>query len=146
MNKRHEFLINQKNRTSLNKRGLSIFEVMIAILIVGITVTSILALQGTLSRAVFTAHAFVDRIAFIKSFFVEADRDKLYEDDEPHKKVIETPQLTMTYKVTKPTGKGLKTFKHIQVEQIDAEWPTVFGKRQETMGVLRFMPKPERKK
>lgn len=122
------------------KKGLSILEVVIAILMVGISVTTLLGLQGILSRGVFTAHAFVDRIGYMTSFLTEADRDKAFEEEKAIKKVLETPKVTMTYKVSKPMGKGLKTMKKLIVESIEAQWPTVFGERREAIGVLRFVP------
>lgn len=127
-------------RKRMLRPGLSILEVMLAILMVGISVTTLLSLQGILSRSVYTAHAFVDRIGYITSFLAEADRDKLFEEEKTQKKALEVPKLTMTYKVAKPVGKGLKTIQNLIVEQIDAQWPTAFGERKETVGVLRFVP------
>lgn len=128
------------------KQGLSLLEVMLAILIVGISVTSILSLQGVLSRVVFTAHAIVDRAPWIASFFVEADKDKLYQEEKEHKKTVEVPKLTMVYSAVKPTSKVLKGYKHLMIDQIQAQWPTAFGIHKETISMLRFVPKVEKKK
>lgn len=130
----------------MNYKGLTIFEVMLAILIVGITVTSLLSLQGALSRAVFTSHAFIDRLGFIKSFFVEADRDRLFEKDKAAKKVVDNPPLTMSYSTAKATSKGLSRFQMIEVETVTADYPTVFGSRTEKFALLRFLPRTEKKK
>jgi len=127
------------------KPGLSLIEVVLAILMIGISVITILSLQGTLTRGVFLSHAFIDRIAFIRSFFVEADRDKLFEDEKTHKKVIEVPQLSMTYKTIKPTGKGLKGYKNLIIEQVEAEWPSPFGTKKETFNIVRSFPTVEKK-
>lgn len=128
------------------RRGLSIIEVMLAILIVGVTVTTLLGLQAILQRGIFTSHALVDRIGYIKTFFVEADRDKLYEQEKSQKKTIETPALSMTYTVAKPVGIGLKSYQQIEIERVVAEYPTVFGTRTETFARLRFLLRPEKKK
>lgn len=130
----------KKSGLQIAKNGLSIIEVVLSILIVGISVTTILGLQGVLSRSVFTGHAFIDRIGFITSFLTEADRDKAFDEEKGPTKVIEMPRLTMTYKVSKPAGKGIKTMQNLFVETIEARWPTVFGERREMIGVLRFAP------
>lgn len=126
--------------------GLSLLEVMVAVLIVGMSVTSLLILQGKLSRGVFTAHALIDRIPFIGSFFASADRDKLYLNKKQHKKMNDDPELTMTYSVSKPTSKPLASFSHLMVEKIDAQWPTVIGNRTETFAQLRCIPGKEKEK
>lgn len=125
--------------------GLSILEVMLALLIIGVSVTALLTLQGKLSRGVFFAHALVDRIPFITSFFVFAAKDKLYLEKNSHKKVIDDPELTMTYTATKATDKALAPFKHIMVEKIDAQWQTIMGRRTEQCAKLRFVPHREKK-
>ena len=56
------------------KSGLSLVEVIIAVLILGVATTSLLGLQGALIRGVFSAHALIDRLGFIRSFFVEVDK------------------------------------------------------------------------
>lgn len=132
-------------KRSANQKGLSIVEVMLAILVIGITVTSLLSLQGVLSRGIFSAHAFVDRIGYIKGFFVEVDRDKAYEEEKPQKKNIDTPKLTMTYTIGKPTGKALASYQMLEIEKIEAQYPTVFGNRTETFARFRFVVRPEKK-
>lgn len=118
--------------------GLSLLEALLAVLIVGVSVTTLLSLQGVLSRGVFTAHAFIERIPYIRSLFVQADKEKYYEGEKGHKKTIEIPALTMNYSVSKPTGKKLKGFDNLLIEKVTAEWPTVFGNRTETFTMARF--------
>jgi hypothetical protein len=125
--------------------GLSILEVMLALLIIGVSVTALLTLQGKLSRGVFFAHALIDRIPFITSFFVAADKDKLYLDKKAHKKVIEDPELSMTYAAATPSDKALVPFKYLILEKIHAQWPTVMGSRSESCAMLRFVPHPEKR-
>ena len=126
--------------------GLSLIEVMLAVLILGISVTTLLSLQGILSRGVYTGHAFIIRIAHIRNYFVQADLDKLYEAEPPPKKVLIDPELTLTYRAEKPASKGLKSYQNILIERVEASWPTVFGQRNETFGMLRFAPKPPKGK
>lgn len=124
--------------------GLSLLEVMLAVLIIGVCVTTLLALQGKLSRAVFTAHALIDRLPFVAGFFVSAEKDRLYLEKKLLIKTIEDPELTMTYSVSKSASKGLAQFQHLVIEKIDAQWPTIMGTRTETFAQARFVPRPEK--
>lgn len=125
--------------------GLSLLEVMLAVLIVGISVISILSLQGKLSRGVYTAHAVIDRLPFIKSFFAEASREGFYKRESGEKRVLDNPSLTLDYAVGKPSSKTLKQYQNIVIEQVKAEWPLFLGKRNETFGLVRFLPKASKK-
>ncbi len=127
----------------MNKPGLSIIEVLLAVLIVGVSVTTLLSLQGVLSRGVYSAHALIIRLPFMRSYFVEADRDALYERTEPQKKTIEDPQTELTYSVSR---KPLKQFEHTVVEQVLAQWSMAFGTRKETVTRVKFVPGKETKK
>ncbi len=129
----------------MNAKGLTIFEVVLAILIVGISVTTLLSLQGALSRVVFLSHAFVDRIGFIKSFFVEADRDRIFQKEKELKKVIDFPPLTMNYSIKKPTAKALKNASMLEVERVEASYRTILGPKSQTYARLRFVPRVEKK-
>lgn len=124
--------------------GLSLLEVMLAVLIIGVSVTTLLALQGKLSRGVFMAHALIDRIPYIAGFFVSAEKDRLYLERKSHTKKIEDPEVAMAYSVSKPTQKSLAQFQHLLVEKIDAQWPTIMGTRSETFAQLRFVARPEK--
>jgi hypothetical protein len=127
----------------MNKPGLSILEVMIAVLMVGVSVTALLSLQGVLSRSVYSAHGLIIRLPFIRSYFVEADRDGLYEKAEPQKKTIEDPLTQLTYSVEK---KAFKQFEHTVIERVDAQWTLAFGPRKEMATRIKFAPAKERKK
>ncbi len=126
------------------KPGLSLPEVVITLLIVGVSVPAVLTLQGSLSRAVFSSHSIIDRIPYIKSFFAQADRDKLYTRATGQKKIIDEPEMTLNYTVTKPTSKTLKGFDHLVIERVDASWPRLFGQRSETFVMARFMPEAQK--
>ena len=58
---------------------------------------------------------------------------------------VETPALTMTYTIAKPVSPALKSYQLIEVENIVAEYPTVFGTRTQTFGRLRFILRQEKK-
>ncbi len=123
--------------------GLSLVEVLIAVLMLGISVTTLFSLQGVLSRGVFTAHALIDRIPYIRSFFVEIDRDQLFKRESVKTKTIEYPVLRMNYSIGAVADKSLTSLKQLRLEKIEAEWPTPFGERKEIYARLRFVPQPE---
>ena len=122
--------------------GLSLLEVILAILIVGISVTSLLGLQGTLVRIVFSGHSLLERLGFIRSFFVIADKDNLFKKTS-QKKILEDPRLTMTYLRKRPVSASLKRDTYLVVEQVDAEWQTPFGLKRESLARHMFRPKKE---
>jgi Tfp pilus assembly protein PilE len=118
-------------------QGLTLIEAMLAILIVGVSVTTLLSLQGVLSRGVFGAHGELLRLASITNLFVKADKDKLYSSEKSYTEKIEDPATTLTY-----TIKPLKNFSHILVQKVEAQWTGILGKkRQEALVMLRFAPK-----
>lgn len=127
------------------KSGLSLVEVLIAVLMLGIATTSLLSLQGVLVRGVFSAHALIDRLGFIRSFFVEVDKDRLFATGTPPKKVIEDPVLTMNYSQRKLASKALASHTYLVVEHIEAQWPTPLGSRKDSFARLTFRPQKEKK-
>lgn len=123
--------------------GLSLVEVLVAVLIVGISVTTILSLQGVLSRGVFSVHATINRMPFIRSLFAEADRDKLFKNDDSHVKTIEHPAVRLTYSLEAKLPKSLSAFKQLKLEKVEADWSTGFGTCKQVFTRLRFVPQAE---
>ena len=120
--------------------GLSLVEVLIAVLMLGISVTTLLALQAALSRGVFSVHATIDRIPLIRNFFIEVDRDKLFKETAPQIKNIEQPQMRLTYSSKATLPKSLSSYKQLYLEKVEAEWSTGFGTCKETFARIRFVP------
>lgn len=120
--------------------GISLIEVVIAVLMLGIATTSLLGLQGALLRGVFSAHLVLDRLSFIGSYFTEIEKEQLIQKNVSHTKRIDDPSLSLTFALKKTTSSGLSSHVHLIVEQVDAEWPTPFGVRKESFARLRFRP------
>lgn len=127
------------------KPGLSIFEVVVAVLMLGIATTSLIGLQGVLFRGVFSAHTIIDRLGFIRSFFVEVDKDRLFAMGTPPQKIIEDPSLVMNYTQKKPVSKALSSHTHVVLEHIEAQWPSPFGTRKDYFARISFRPQKEKK-
>lgn len=123
------------------QKGLSLIEVALAILIVGISLVSLLSLQGVLSRGVFGAHTIIERIPYIKNYFVEADRDKLYTKEGVQQRKVEEPATTLHYTALAPVDtKKFKPYQHILIEKVEAEWTGIVGTKRETFIMFRFSP------
>lgn len=130
--------------TFISKRmqGLSLVEAMLAILVVGISLTALLSLQGVLSRNVFGLHALIDRMPYIKNMFVQADRDKLYTKQGIQEKKIEDPPTTLHYSTSKPSdGQKFKAYPNIMIEKVEAVWSSLRGTSRQTQIMFRFYPK-----
>ncbi len=122
------------------KPGLSLMEVLLAVLIIGISVTGILSFQGTLSRSIFRAHGLIERMSFILSYFTQGDREQYFKQDKKQTKELKDPVLTLTYSVTKPTSKELKDYDHLKLETVEATWPGVFSAQMHQYTQARFVP------
>jgi prepilin-type N-terminal cleavage/methylation domain-containing protein len=127
------------------RSGLTLIEVVIAVLILGIATTSLIGLQGVLIRGVFSSHALIDRLSFIRSFFVEVDRDRLFATVTPPEKTIDDPPLIMNYTQKKPISKSLASHTSLVVEHIETQWPTPFGTRKNSFARISFRPLKEKK-
>jgi hypothetical protein len=121
--------------------GLSFVEVMAAVLIMAVAATTLLGLQGVLVRGVFSAHSVIERLGFIQSYVVIAQKDRLYEKTGPQTKVIEYPALTMVYQEKSLTAKSLTKHTHLVVDQVDAEWPSPYRSRRDTFALIKFRPR-----
>lgn len=121
--------------------GLSLVEVLVAVLMLGISVTTLLALQGVLSRGVFSVHAAIDRLPFILNYFVEVDREKLFKQNAPQTKKIEFPSINLTYNITDAPS---PLTAQVKLEKIEAHWSTAFGTNTEAFARLRFVPSVEK--
>jgi prepilin-type N-terminal cleavage/methylation domain-containing protein len=127
------------------QKGLSLIEVAVAILIVGVSITTLLSLQGILSRGVFGAHTLIERIPYIKNFFVEADRDMIYAKEGKAEKRLEDPPTTLRYSTATPTdAKKFQPFPHVLIEKVEAEWSYLGRTRKESFSMFRFYPKVEK--
>ena len=121
--------------------GLSLIEVLIAVLMLGISVTTLLSLQGVLTRGVFSVHAAAERVPFIISYLFEADREKFFKQEQSQTKTLEDPSVRMTYS-TGPAPSSLSTL--LKVEKVEAHWSTAFGTCTEMFARLRFVPQVEK--
>ena len=122
------------------KSGISILEVVIAVLILAAAGTSLMGLQGTLIRGVSAAHGFIERLGFIRSFFVSRQKDQLFKRAEQTFEQEEPPMI-ITYQIKRPVSPGLSKQEHLSIQEIKAQWQGSFGTKNRTFSRLHFNPK-----
>lgn len=120
------------------RSGFTLIEASLAILIIGFSITTLISLQMSLSKGVYSAHNFIERIAAIKNLFAKADFEKYYKSG--NKEInLEDPKTKLVYSTEKvEKHNALKAFKNILIEKVDAEWQGAFGKKKETLITFRF--------
>lgn len=122
------------------KPGISIIEVVIAVLILAAAGTALMGLQGTLIRGVSSAHGIIERLGFIRSFFVVGQKDQLFKRAEQTSE-LEDPPMTMTYQKKKPVSPGLSKQEYLMSHEIEAQWEGPFGTKKGFYARLSFNPK-----
>lgn len=125
------------------KPGISLIEVMIAVLMLAAAAASLMGLQGTLFRGISTGHSFIERLGFIRSFFVVTQKEKRFKSQE-QESVHEDPPFTLRFQAKAPTSAGLAKQKHLVIQEVQAEWDDSFGTRVERFARVQFMPSKER--
>jgi prepilin-type N-terminal cleavage/methylation domain-containing protein len=123
-----------------NVKGFTLIEVMVAVLIMGVSVVTLMSLQGVLTRGVFSAHSVLERLPYIRNFFVEADKEGWYKNETVQKKSLEDPEMKLTYNTSRAKFKALMKFEHLRIEKVAAQWPSLFNAKRETAAALRFFP------
>lgn len=125
--------------------GFIFLEVVLAIAMVGIMLTSILSLQSTIySRVVFNARR-IERLLPLKEMGTSFLIESLQKDEYSRKKMNEDLAMTITYsKEPIKEGSELARFKGLFKENIVGSWEEWKG--PQTIQLLRFVFVPEKGK
>jgi prepilin-type N-terminal cleavage/methylation domain-containing protein len=128
-----------------NKDGFTLTEVLLAVAIIGLTLTPIYLSQSTAMRQSALYSRLLGRVFAAKKVLLESELS-LPEPLQPIKvtKKIDDPSTTFAYELRKmPEQSSLKKFKNIWVESVS--WPDERNpKRQQRL--VTFIYKPEQKK
>lgn len=118
--------------------GFSLIEVLVALTMAGITITSLLALMSTLQRLVYNDSTAWKNEQRIVNTFADYDAKDPLEVGKP----VETKDdnHTVTYAVVKPHDSKLSDIKDLVIEKV-----TVDGAAQDTWIKIAYRPKPEDK-
>lgn len=123
------------------KKGFTLFEVMIALAVMGSAVTVILTLVSALfTTSTKSAHAAV-HITAMKNMLYEVHENPLMRHTQEKNLV---PAVTLTYKEKPLSGKSVfKGIKNLVIEQVTAQW---YDKGvQRTDSIVFFLYKPEKR-
>lgn len=136
----HNLGLRKKNLPKLCS-GFTLIETIIAVLIIGTSITVLFGLQSLLIKGVFFSHNIVERMIYIKNIFVKAEKDELYKKKEPTIKKISDPEMTLTYQAQElKDKKEFERFRYIVQEQVKAVWGNIFTKHQEIFVSFKFVP------
>ncbi len=129
--------------------GFTLIEVALALLIVGMLLTSLFVLQNNITQGVTGYSQRLDRIILLKRRLMQAVFDRaqsgLPKPNEKKQQEIKDPETTLVYEIKSPSkGSSLSAFPSIAIEKVTARWKEWFGDRSETM--IRFLYLPEKKK
>jgi prepilin-type N-terminal cleavage/methylation domain-containing protein len=126
--------------------GMSLIEVIVALLIVSLVIVASFKTQSALLRSATKTVNQLQVVATIKNYFMQATRDKFFDKDTPQEKTVDFPVMKLVYKAT--PAKDSSIFKNITgmvTEKITATWHE-FGRDQTTSMVRFSYKKPEEKK
>ncbi|MBA3954419.1 type II secretion system protein [Candidatus Dependentiae bacterium] len=122
--------------------GLTLVELMFAIVLVGTSTLSLVKLQSILLRGVFEAHALEERISILKNVFVQADREGWQITAGTKKIEVADPETKITYTLSKSSGESaLGKISGLYKEQVEGSWDDIRGNRQESFISFKFSPK-----
>lgn len=128
-----------------NKDGFTLTEVLLAVAVVGLTLTPIYLSQSTAMRQSAVYSRLLARVFAAKKVLLESEF-ALPEPLQPTQvaKKIDNPPTTFTYQLKKlPEQSSLKKFKNIWVESVS--WPDERNAKRQNR-LVTFIFKPEQKK
>lgn len=137
------------NTKGVNKEvgGFTFIEVIIAITIVGLILTSLFGLQTTMFKNIINGHFRTSRLFFLKNFLLDEDNLKKAKKE---KKVIERdltdPKMKMKYELKKVDEKSnlVKNFKNVSLIKVTGTWQGLRAQQEESFIRLVYI-KPEKK-
>ncbi|MDR3646953.1 MAG: prepilin-type N-terminal cleavage/methylation domain-containing protein [Candidatus Babeliales bacterium] len=137
-------MIHSKN---LNK-GFTFTEVVIAIAVTGLILTSLFTLQTTMFNNIVNGHFKTARIFFMKNFLLdEANLKNVQQNKKPIEKKLEEPTMKLRYELKKPNEQSslAKNFKNVSLVKVTGTWQGLRAEQEEMFVGLVYI-KPEKKK
>ena len=125
--------------------GLTLIEVLFAIVLVGTSTLSLVKLQSILLRGVFEAHSLQERVSVLKNVFVQAEREAWNITSGNKQLEVADPETKITYSVSKSTQAALSKIQGLFKERVDGSWDDIIGARQESFVSFKFDPRELKK-
>lgn len=133
-----------KSRNCSKNPGFTLAEVAITVVVIGISITALLALEGTLLNNAFKTAQNSEYIIAMKNFFYEAQLKEFVQDDTLHEKVIDDGRVKLTYKVSPINEKSaLKKVEDLVSVKIEARWRV--GNQEKVDSMITYLYKPQNK-
>lgn len=128
-----------------NKNGFTLTEVMIAMTIMGLVMTSIFVLQGGTFRSIVSWARRLERFTAGTLFMTQTRIEKKTEPTVDQVKKLETPLTNMHYQMIEvPKESSLKDMQNMYLERVTIKWQEGKKKNEET--IVMFHHRPEVKK
>jgi type II secretory pathway pseudopilin PulG len=130
-----------------NAPGFMLFEVLLALAVIGIALTPLFGLQSTMIRSIARISANVQRFLLAHDFLVQSRSAFLAHDESTIKqeKKAADPTTTLIYEAKPVDEKGpFKSLPGIMQEETDYVWPD--GRTEQREIVVSFVYKPRKKK
>lgn len=121
--------------------GLTLIEILFAIVLVGTSTLSLVKLQSVLLRGVFEAHALEERISVLKNVFVQAERESWKVASGTKQLDLADPETKITYTLSKSTETPLGKIPGLYKERVEGSWDDIIGARQESFVSFKFDPR-----
>ena len=116
-------------------------EVMIAVVIMGIVMTSIFALQSNSTRAINKWVRHADRIMAGILFMTQTGIEKSKEATSSVDKKLTHPVVDARYQMMAiPEGSSLAPLKDVYIERVSLSWQEGKKKKQDSILMVRYRP------
>ncbi len=124
-------MINSKN---LKKSGFTFIEVVIAVMIIGMVLTSLFSLQTALFDSTFNNYSKISRIFFIKNLFFNFEAREKLNKNKILKKELKDPLTKLTFELKNLNEKSqIKKFENISLLKSSASWRGLVRQQEESM-------------
>jgi len=132
-------MMNFKNQT-VNNPGFSFVEVVMAMAIMAIILTSLFGLQNTAFNSALREHALISRIYYIKNLFFDTVPNKII------KKSLPDPETKLEI-ITMPAKSPeiVKRFENMYIVNANGQWKIQNKNYQEVLTMLLYLPPAPKK-
>lgn len=125
--------------------GFSLIEVLVALMMASITITSLLALQNTLQTMLFKDNAQWQAEQHALHAFTDAEKGEPLEPGKRTQQVHDN--FKVVYTVEKPReGTPLSELETLVLETVTVSWAKVMGEQTFTLTKYTYRPKKEKEK
>lgn len=137
----------QKNLFKKNKPGFVLMEVLLTVTLMATVLTSIFALEGSLFRAIFQKHSFLERVFVLRNLFFDYEKLDELKQEPTTGSIIEEqladPKTDITLQASDISSSQYPFLYKLEAK---AKWQGLFMPYEEVIMGLIFAHVPEDKK